>query len=75
MLECFQCLFTSLYINLYLDLYNFTKYFDEVLDLVIKHGLHILGREDIKLKQAQYDAIHSIVCGKKDVLAVLPTGF
>jgi ATP-dependent DNA helicase RecQ len=52
-----------------------TNFGVEVLGLAIKHALHVLGRQDIKLKQAQYDAIHSIVCGKKDVLAVLPTGF
>ena len=41
----------------------------------IKYSLEKLGHPERKLKKEQYEAIRAIFVEKKDVLAVLPTGF
>ena len=41
----------------------------------IKYSLEKLGHPERELKKEQYEAIRAICVQKKDVLAVLPTGF
>ena len=57
----------------------FFKMADQVkIDLfheVINFGLEILNFSDISLKEKQYEVLKLLVVDKKDVLAVLPTGY
>ena len=41
----------------------------------IRFSLENLGQPELELKQEQLEAIKAICVNKKDVLAVLPTGF
>ena len=41
----------------------------------IRYSLGKLGQPELELKQEQLEAIKAICVDKKDVLAVLPTGF
>ena len=41
----------------------------------IRFSLGKLGQPELELKQVQLEAIKAICVDKKDVLAVLPTGF
>ena len=43
--------------------------------MAIEYALRVLGKEELTLKHAQRHAIYQIVSERKDVLAVLPTGF
>ena len=45
--------------------------FHEALD----YALDKLEKEDITLKEQQYNALKAAVIHRKDILAVLPTGF
>ena len=41
----------------------------------IKFSLDKLGKPDLELKREQFEAIRAVCVERKDVLAVLPTGF
>ena len=41
----------------------------------IKFSLEKLGKPDLELKREQFEAIRAVCVERKDVLAVLPTGF
>lgn len=41
----------------------------------IDYALRTLGKEDISLKQAQYDAVKAVVVDRRDKLVLLPTGY
>ena len=41
----------------------------------LNFGLNILGLSNISLKEKQYEVLKLLVVEKKDVLAVLPTGY
>ena len=41
----------------------------------VNHGLNILGKADLVLKDKQLEIIRYITLEKRDVTAVLPTGY
>ena len=41
----------------------------------IKFSLEKLGKPDLELKREQFETIRAVCVERKDVLAVLPTGF
>ena len=41
----------------------------------VNFALKVIGRENVTLKEKQMQILRIVIVGKKDVLAVLPTGF
>ena len=41
----------------------------------VNFALQVIGRENVTLKEKQMQILRTVIVEKKDVLAVLPTGF
>ena len=48
---------------------------EDLFQEAIKFSLEKLDKPDLKLKREQFEAIRAFCVERKDVLAVLPTGF
>ena len=56
---------------------NDGTYFSDVLveEQGVTFALQAIGRENVTLKEKQMQSLRTVIVEKKDVLAVLPTGF
>ena len=46
-----------------------------VEEQAVNFALEVIGRENVTLKETQMQILRTVIVEKKDVLAVLPTGF